>query len=89
MLVFLAAAYTNYSSHIVDAEGIEPVDEFIGGSKAGKLILRFEKVEEENRGCLFCHPERLGLCKVLFDRRDFAFTATLEISLAFSNSLGD
>jgi hypothetical protein len=45
MLVMLAAVYTNYSSHIVDAEGIEPVDEFIAGPRAGKLILRFEKVE--------------------------------------------
>ena len=45
MLVFLAAVYTNYSSHIVDAQGIEPVDEFIAGPRAGKLILRFEIVE--------------------------------------------
>jgi unspecific monooxygenase len=45
MLVLLAAVYTNYSSHIVDAEGIEPVDEFIAGPRGGKLILRFEKVE--------------------------------------------
>jgi hypothetical protein len=45
MLVMLAAVYTNYSSHIVDAEGIEPVDEFIAGPRAGKLILRFEKVK--------------------------------------------
>lgn len=45
MLVLLAAIYTNYSSHIVDAEGIEPVDEFIAGPRAGKLILRFEEVE--------------------------------------------
>jgi hypothetical protein len=48
MLVMLAAVYTNYSSHIVDAEGIEPVDEFIAGPRAGKLILRFEKVEEKS-----------------------------------------
>jgi unspecific monooxygenase len=45
MLVLLAAVYTNFSSHIVDADGIEPVDEFIAGPRAGKLILRFEKVE--------------------------------------------
>lgn len=45
MLVFLAAVYTNYSSHVVDADEIEPVDEFIAGPKAGKLILRFEKAE--------------------------------------------
>ena len=44
MLLLLAAVYTNYRSHIVDAEGIEPVDEFIGGPRAGKLILRFETV---------------------------------------------
>jgi len=43
MLVLLAAVYTNFSSHIAD--GIEPVDEFIAGPRAGKLILRFEKVE--------------------------------------------
>jgi hypothetical protein len=53
MLIFLVAVYTNYTSQIVDAEGIEPVDEFIGGPKTGKLILRFKKVEEENRGCFF------------------------------------
>jgi hypothetical protein len=41
-LVFLAAVYCNFSSHIVDAEGIEPVDEFIAGPKSGKLILRFK-----------------------------------------------
>ncbi|KAE9371833.1 cytochrome P450 [Stipitochalara longipes BDJ] len=45
MLVLLAAVYTNFSSHIVDADGIEPIDEFIAGPKAGKLILRFEKFE--------------------------------------------
>jgi unspecific monooxygenase len=45
MLVFLAAVYSNFSTHIVDAEGIEPVDEFIAGPSGGKLILRFEKVE--------------------------------------------
>jgi unspecific monooxygenase len=52
MLVFLAAVYTNYSSHIVDAEGIEPVDEFIAGPRAGKLILGFEKVEWPDRRML-------------------------------------
>ncbi|KAE9368222.1 cytochrome P450 [Stipitochalara longipes BDJ] len=47
MLVLLAAVYTNYSSHIVNVEGIEPVDDFIATPVAveGKLVLRFEKVE--------------------------------------------
>jgi hypothetical protein len=45
MLVLIAAVYANYSSHVVDAEGIEPVDEFIAGPRAGKLILGFRKVE--------------------------------------------
>jgi hypothetical protein len=45
MLVCLAAVYTNFSTHIVDAEGIEPVDEFIAGPRSGKVILGFEKVE--------------------------------------------
>jgi len=45
MLVLLAAVYTNFSSYIVYADGIEPVDEFIARPRAGKLILRFEKVE--------------------------------------------
>ncbi|KAL1955663.1 hypothetical protein VTO42DRAFT_8208 [Malbranchea cinnamomea] len=35
----VAAVYTNYSSFVVDDEGIEPLDSFIASPTAGKVIL--------------------------------------------------
>lgn len=40
----IAAIYTNYTSAIVDAEGIEQDEGFSAGPKGNKLVLQFEHV---------------------------------------------
>ena len=45
MKLIIAAIYTNFSTHIVDDEGIEQVDAYTAGPRGNKLILRFEHVE--------------------------------------------
>ncbi|KAH7319776.1 cytochrome P450 monooxygenase [Stachybotrys elegans] len=40
----VAAIYTNFTSHIVDDDGIEQVGGYSGGPVSGKLILRFQEV---------------------------------------------
>jgi hypothetical protein len=37
MLFLTAAVYANYSSYIVDTEGIEPEDDFVAGPRSTKL----------------------------------------------------
>ncbi len=44
MKLVVAAVYTNYTTEIVDAEGIEQADTFISGPIGEKLVLRFKKV---------------------------------------------
>lgn len=44
MKLVVAAVYTNYTTEIVDAEGIEQADEFISGPVGEKLVLRFKHV---------------------------------------------
>ncbi|KAI0120452.1 cytochrome P450 [Hypoxylon sp. NC0597] len=44
MKLIIAAIYSNYTSHIVDDEGIEPTDAYTGHPKSNSLYLRFEKV---------------------------------------------
>ncbi|KAI9729644.1 MAG: hypothetical protein M1818_008447 [Claussenomyces sp. TS43310] len=39
-----AAIYTNFTTHVVDDEGIEQMDGYTCGPKSNKLSLRFEKV---------------------------------------------
>jgi len=40
----IAAIYTNYTTRVIDDEGIEQDDGYTVGPVANKLILRFEKV---------------------------------------------
>ncbi|OTA54176.1 cytochrome P450 [Hypoxylon sp. EC38] len=44
MKLIIAAIYSNYTSYIVDDEGIEPTDAYTGHPKSNSLYLRFEKV---------------------------------------------
>lgn len=39
-----AAIYTNFTTRIVDDEGIEQTDSYTAQPKSGKLILQFESV---------------------------------------------
>jgi cytochrome P450 len=44
MKLVIAAIYSNYTSHIVDDEGIEPTDGYTGHPTSGRLWLRFQKI---------------------------------------------
>ncbi|KAM0820051.1 putative Cytochrome P450 [Seiridium cardinale] len=44
MKLVIAAIYSNYTSHIVNDEGIEPTDGYTAHPTSGQLWLRFEKV---------------------------------------------
>ena len=44
MKLAVAAIYSNYTTHIVDAEGIEPADAYIAAPVGNKLILGFKQV---------------------------------------------
>jgi cytochrome P450 len=44
MKLIIAAIYSNYVSHIVNDEGIEPTDGYTSHPASGQLWLRFEKV---------------------------------------------
>jgi hypothetical protein len=41
----VAAIYTNFTSHVVDDDGIEQAGGYSGGPVGGKLILRFQEVD--------------------------------------------
>ena len=45
MKLIIAAIYTNFSTHVVDDEGIEQEDAYTAGPRGNKLMLRFERVE--------------------------------------------
>jgi hypothetical protein len=45
MKLLVAAIYTNYTTKIVDDDGIEQIDSYTAGPRGEKLILRFERVE--------------------------------------------
>ena len=45
MKMITAATYSNFTTHIVDDEGIEQVDAYTAAPEAFKLMLRFERVE--------------------------------------------
>ncbi|KAH8666749.1 cytochrome P450 [Xylariales sp. PMI_506] len=45
MKLLIAAIYTNYTTHIVNDEGIEPTDGYTAHPTSGQLWLRFQKVE--------------------------------------------
>ncbi|KAI1205024.1 cytochrome P450 [Annulohypoxylon truncatum] len=47
MKLIIAAIYSNYTTHIVDDEGIEPTDAYTGHPKSNSLYLRFERVVED------------------------------------------
>lgn len=40
-----ASIYTNYTTHVIDDKGIEPIDAYVTPPKANKLILGFRRVE--------------------------------------------
>lgn len=44
MKLVTAAVYTNYTTEIVDDEGIEQADTYVSGPVGEKLILRFRHV---------------------------------------------
>lgn len=44
MKLVIAAIYSNYTSYIVDDDGIEPTDAYTGHPKSNSLYLRFERV---------------------------------------------
>lgn len=46
MKLITAAIYTNYTTHVVDDEGIEQVDQYTAHPRANQLILGFERVEK-------------------------------------------
>ncbi|KAK7943096.1 cytochrome P450 family protein [Apiospora aurea] len=45
MKLLVAAIYTNYTSHIVDDEGIAPTDGYTSHPTSGQLWLRFERAD--------------------------------------------
>ena len=45
MKLITAAIYTNFTTHIVDDEGIEQVDAYTAGPRSRRLILQFKRVE--------------------------------------------
>ncbi|KAK8069428.1 Tryprostatin B 6-hydroxylase [Apiospora phragmitis] len=45
MKLLVAAIYTNYTSHIVNDEGIEPTDGYTSHPTSGQLWLRFERIQ--------------------------------------------
>lgn len=45
MKLIIAAIYTNFSTRIIDDEGIEQVDAYTAGPRGNKLVLGFERVE--------------------------------------------
>ncbi|KAK8098547.1 Cytochrome P450 monooxygenase cypX [Apiospora kogelbergensis] len=45
MKLLAASIYTNYTSHIVDDEGIEPTDGYTSHPISGQLWLRFDRIE--------------------------------------------
>lgn len=45
MKLITAAIYTNFSTHIVNDEGIEQIDAYTAGPRSNRLLLRFERVE--------------------------------------------
>lgn len=44
MKLITAAVFVNFTTHVVDDEGIEQVDAYTAMPKSNKLILRFGKV---------------------------------------------
>lgn len=40
----VAALYTNFTSHVVDAEGIEQTDGYTASPKGNKLVLQWRHV---------------------------------------------
>ncbi len=44
MKLLVATVYTNFTSSVVDDEGIEQIDGLVGGPKSNRLVLKFERV---------------------------------------------
>lgn len=47
MKLIVASIYTNFTTHIVNDDGIEQMDGYTCGPKSNRLFLRFEKVVVE------------------------------------------
>ena len=45
MKLITAAIYTNFTTHVVNDEGIEQIDAYTAGPRSNRLLLRFERVE--------------------------------------------
>ena len=45
MKLITAAIYTNFTTHIIDDEGIEQVDAYTAGPRSHRLILQFKRAE--------------------------------------------
>lgn len=45
MKLIIAAIYTNFTTYVVDDEGIEQIDAYTAPPRANRLMLRFEKVQ--------------------------------------------
>lgn len=46
MKLITAAIYTNFTTHMIDDEGIEQADAYTAGPRSGRLILGFKRVGE-------------------------------------------
>ena len=44
MKLVITAIYTNYTTEIVDDEGIEQADTYVSGPVSEKLVLRFKHI---------------------------------------------
>lgn len=49
--LLIAAVYTNFTTSIVDDEGIEPIDSFIAGPAGNKLFLQFHELSNSPSAC--------------------------------------
>ncbi|KAI1387761.1 cytochrome P450 [Hypoxylon trugodes] len=47
MKLVIAAIYSNYTSHIINDEGVEQTDAYTGRPKSNSLYLRFERIMED------------------------------------------
>ena len=45
LLLITAAIYTNYTTHVIDDEGIEAVDAYTTPPRSNRLILGFRRAE--------------------------------------------
>lgn len=44
MKLLVAAIYTNYTTSVIDDEGIDQADTYLAGPVGNKLVLRFDRI---------------------------------------------